>query len=204
MDMDVCTDSSELSFREYYEAFDSDFYHCLCKDLAKELDLPSEIDLSRITHLELYGPSWETDPYQQILLRCLDHSLPKVCESLYEGEEGEEEDEDDNSDHSEGEDMAECLSLPTNPPPSPVLSSAMHRHSIDDIEAFGLSVEDPRETDYHDQVYLVPPGTPTQAGGGWVTQLPRRRGLHQRVASTGLLATVMAGDGSITWHFKEF
>ncbi|KAF3920668.1 hypothetical protein ABW21_db0207243 [Orbilia brochopaga] len=120
--------SGHLGYSHYNnDVFDGDFYKCLCDDLAKELDFPDQTDLRRISQLQLFGPSWETDPYKKLLLRCLDHSLPKVrvSEPMTPRSRGASIDDGDAtgimipSDDS----VLEAASVPTNPPPSPALNS---------------------------------------------------------------------------------
>ncbi|EPS38504.1 hypothetical protein H072_7742 [Dactylellina haptotyla CBS 200.50] len=219
----------------HYDTFDSDFYKCLCEDLAKELDFPDETDLRRISQLELFGSSWETDPYKKLLLRCLDHSIPRNREaSLFapRSRGGSVDyagflDEDVNIMDLEVEE--EAAMVPKVPPPSPVISPSNYAFSsergaedvsrqepllFDDfhlLQPAGISNEDEEENvecDPLDYTYSrLPAGEITEARRirEQQNQIGKQNHLyHRRVASTGLLATVVTGDGSIIWHFKEF
>ncbi|KAF3934092.1 hypothetical protein ABW19_dt0207544 [Dactylella cylindrospora] len=220
-------------FPNMYNAFDSDFYKCLCEDLAKELDFPDETDLRRISQLELFGSSWETDPYKQLLLRCLDHSLPRLRDKPVAVPRSY----DASFEYINSEELDLEIPLPTNPPPSPAISAAnylLSSNADDDVYSFnldstsmqsmrvlGLPVEETSSGPLmFDKVHLLPPGMedeeadldsnyshggPSAAGESTKgAQRSRRQPTHRRVASTGLLATVVTGDGSITWHFKKF
>ncbi|KAF3928721.1 hypothetical protein AA313_de0206569 [Arthrobotrys entomopaga] len=222
-----------------YDAFDSDFYKCLCEDLAKELDFPDETDLRRISQLELFGSSWETDPYKKLLLRCLDHSIPRLREPLpLPRSRGGSVDfsviSDENLADLDSDVEDESLTVPTVPPPSPILSAAGYEgdssrqdspffndfhfpqptDAIDDapVEAVNnLDEDDSDDEDGQDAggaVYLGLAASEITEARRIRRQQPQAEGhprhYHRRVASTGLLATVVTGDGSIIWHFKEF
>ncbi|KAK6334624.1 hypothetical protein TWF718_010080 [Orbilia javanica] len=219
--------------RYIYDTFDSDFYKCLCEDLAKELDFPDQTDLRRISQLELFGSSWETDPYKKLLLRCLDHSIPRLREPLTPRSRGGSIDYTAMGTSLDFDCEEEATTLPTNPPPSPALSAA--NYMLSSKRTAGQSDDD---DDWLEPLSLekLQLHTPAEAGDGYEgdndddddqeevaytgsavgkvagerrmrRQQPRRQTKHQyhkRVASTGLLATVVTSDGSIIWHFKEF
>ncbi|RVD83579.1 uncharacterized protein DFL_007963 [Arthrobotrys flagrans] len=211
-----------------YGTFDSDFYKCLCEDLAKELDFPDQTDLRRISQLELFGSSWETDPYKKLLLRCLDHSIPRLREPLTPRSRGGSIDYTATDMGLDFDCEEEARTIPTNPPPSPALS------------AVNYVLSSKRTADQSDDDWLEPLGldklqlhSPAEVGDGYEgdndddeedayaglaageiagerrirrqqTRMQTKHQYHRRVASTGLLATVVTSDGSIIWHFKEF
>ncbi|KAF3929115.1 hypothetical protein ABW20_dc0108559 [Dactylellina cionopaga] len=217
-----------------YDNFDSDFYKCLCEDLAKELDFPEETDLRRISQLELFGSSWETDPYKKILLRCLDHSIPRLREPILSTPRSRGGSIDSSAMDENLHDLdfeLEEAAVPTNPPPSPVLSAV--GYVLSSQHGAESSRQEPL---FFDKLQLLAPAEVGEGSvdlegddtdgededGAWIglaageiTEARRIRRqkaqigsrhhqYHRRVASTGLLATVVAGDGSIKWHFKEF
>ncbi|KAK6334174.1 hypothetical protein TWF696_002675 [Orbilia brochopaga] len=279
-------------YNNVHDVFDGDFYKCLCedlaKDLARELDFPDQTDLRRISQLQLFGSSWETDPYKKLLLRCLDHSLPKVrvMEPMTPRSRGASIDDGDATGvMTPSEDsVLEAASVPTNPPPSPALnpvdypsaSSVRCKHISSLLDSDGGNIDDgclddqssmqqqqqmqqmqmqsveqagrkglPLSSQSQSQSHLPsPPDSGDEANdkddssdddsdehiydGLSASEIAEARRLrrqqqqppspaqqeqkqkqlsvhyHRRIASTGLLATVVTGDGSIIWHFKEF
>ncbi|KAK6530059.1 hypothetical protein TWF694_003433 [Orbilia ellipsospora] len=220
-----------------YDAFDSDFYKCLCEDLAKELDFPDETDLRRISQLELFGSSWETDPYKKLLLRCLDHSIPRLREPLpLPRSRGGSVDfsvfSDENPADLDSDVEDESLTVPTVPPPSPILSAMggegdssgqdppffndFHFPQSTDAIDGGKAANEIDDDDSDDEednqgdaaAYFGLAASEITEARRIRRQQPQvespPRHYHRRVASTGLLATVVTGDGSIIWHFKEF
>ncbi|KAJ6255844.1 hypothetical protein Dda_9454 [Drechslerella dactyloides] len=248
-------------YPHYDNVFDGDFYKCLCEDLAKELDFPDQTDLRKISQLQLFGSSWETDPYKKLLIRCLDHSLPKMrVEPMTPRTRGASIDDDATGIMVGSDDFAlEASSVPINPPPSPALcpvgypSSSTGRDvsSLLDIDS-GMFIDGPLDENMlsmqgveqtgwkrpplSSQSHLPSPPDSGDEGddrgdgdddndahiyyGLSASEIAEARRLrrqqqqlqqqqlsvhyHRRIASTGLLATVVAGDGSIMWHFKEF
>ncbi|KAF3218539.1 hypothetical protein TWF192_003037 [Orbilia oligospora] len=240
--MAICIDSSpnDLSYgmlsedvrndpRCIYDTFDSDFYKCLCEDLAKELDFPDQTDLRRISQLELFGSSWETDPYKKLLLRCLDHSIPRLREPLTPRSHGGSIDYTAMDTSLDFNCEEEATTIPTNPPPSPALSAV--NYVLSGEKTADKGDDDRLEPLFFDKLNLL---SPAEVGDGYEgdnddddeedaynglaageiagarrirrqqTRMQTKHQYHRRVASTGLLATVVTSDGSIIWHFKEF
>ncbi|KAK6529910.1 hypothetical protein TWF281_009064 [Arthrobotrys megalospora] len=213
-----------------YDTFDSDFYKCLCEDLAKELDFPDQTDLRRISQLELFGSSWETDPYKKLLLRCLDHSIPRLREPFATPRSrGGSIDYTATDTGLDFDCEEEATTLPTNPPPSPALSAT--NYVLSSERTAGQADDDGLEPLFFDKLHLL---SPAEVGDGYdgdnddddeedayiglsagemagerrtrrqQNRMQTKHQYHRRVASTGLLATVVTSDGSIIWHFKEF
>ncbi|KAK6497883.1 hypothetical protein TWF481_012282 [Arthrobotrys musiformis] len=227
----IIPENSNNDPRCIYDTFDSDFYKCLCEDLAKELDFPDQTDLRRISQLELFGSSWETDPYKKLLLRCLDHSIPRLREPLTPRSRGGSIDYTATNTSLDFDCEEEATTIPTNPPPSPALSAVNYKLSSQRT-ADNSDGDDRLELLSFDKLQLLPPG---EVGEGYEgdnddddeedhaymglaageitrerrvrrqqTRMQTKHQYHRRDASTGLLATVVTSDGSIIWHFKEF
>ncbi|EWC44631.1 hypothetical protein DRE_06620 [Drechslerella stenobrocha 248] len=253
----------------HYEVFDGDFYKCLCEDLAKELDFPGATDLRRISQLQLFGPTWETDPYKKLLLRCLDHSLPRLRVehpiSLPRPRGASMDDDDATAAIFDLGDLdVEAASVPPNPPPSPALYPVDYQPSSGGFKPANIlghpggnsttsssSGISPSYTSMHamrtdegqrrikargglpvvDKFHLPSPPDSGDDGDDCdddndvddtdyngccglhageiaearrVERHPQPYVQHRQIASTGLLATVVTGDGSVVCHFKEF
>ncbi|KAK6354436.1 hypothetical protein TWF730_008840 [Orbilia blumenaviensis] len=253
----MVSESSSYDPRCIYDTFDSDFYKCLCEDLAKELDFPDQTDLRRISQLELFGSSWESkschpkvvvyetfpphimpnlpnimssDPYKKLLLRCLDHSIPRLREPLTTPRSrGGSIDYTAMGTSLDFDCEEEATTIPTNPPPSPALSAA--NYVLSNERTADQSDDDGLEPLFLDKLHLL---SPVEVGDGYEgdnddddeedaylglaageiagerrirrqqNRMQTKHQYHRRVASTGLLATVVTSDGSIIWHFKEF